>query len=295
MMLRKAGRSVLLAFGLLVGSTASAAPELPPLNTVPTDIRLPGKFIWFDMATPAAAEQQAFYAALFNWSFRAPGPSDDAYALILNRGTPIGGMFQHEPPGGEQDGALWVPLMSVSDVDTAANTVRAAGGRVEIAPANVTARGRHALFTDPGGALFGALASSSGDPDDIEIDIGGIIWVDLFTRDVDAMAQFYGRLADYSMSSRPIVEEVSRIILSAQQRPRAGIVSVDEEANRSAWVPYVRVENVEATLEKVVEGGGFTIVAPDERILDGNLAVFVDPHGGVTGIVRYEYSEETGQ
>ena len=87
---------------------------------------------------------------------------------------------------------------------------------------------------------------------------------------------------------------MTRTVLSSQQRPRAGIVPVDEEANRSAWVPYVRVEDVEAVLEKVVEGGGFTIVAPDERILDGNLAVFVDPRGGVTGIVRYEYSEETG-
>ena len=31
----------------------------------------------------------------------------------------------------------------------------------------------------------------------------------------------------------------------------ASIVPVDEEANRSSWVPYIRVENVAATLEKV--------------------------------------------
>ena len=70
---------------------------------------------------------------------------------------------------------------------------------------------------------------------------------------------------------------------------------MDEEANRAAWVPYLRVENVAATLEKVVEGGGFAIVAPDERILNGNVAVFVDPFGGVTGIVKWEYSEDAGQ
>jgi predicted enzyme related to lactoylglutathione lyase len=286
---------MLLAVALLLGQPALAAPELPPLNAEPTGVSLPGKFIWFDMATPAAAEQQTFYGSLFGWSFRSPGPSDDAYALIMNRGRPIGGMFQHEPPGGEQDGALWIPLMSVEDVDKTEAMLRAAGGAVELAPANVPARGRHALFTDPGGALFGALASSTGDPLDAEIEIGGIIWVDLFTRDVDAMTEFYRRLVSYEISSRPIVEQVTRTVLSSQQQPRAGIVPVDEEANRSAWVPYVRVEDVEAVLEKVVEGGGFTIVAPDERILDGNLAFFVDPRGGVTGIVRYEYSEETGQ
>jgi predicted enzyme related to lactoylglutathione lyase len=73
--------------------------------------------------------------------------------------------------------------------------------------------------------------------------------------------------------------------------PRAGIVPVDEEANRSAWVPYVRVEDVEATLEKVVAGGGFAIVPPDPQLLDGNVAVFVDPNGGVTGIVKWDYEE----
>ena len=66
---------------------------------------------------------------------------------------------------------------------------------------------------------------------------------------------------------------------------------VDEEANRSAWVPYVRVADVEATLERVVNGGGFAIVPPDPQLLDGNLAVFVDPNGGVTGIVKWEYGE----
>ena len=57
----------------------------------------------------------------------------------------------------------------------------------------------------------------------------------------------------------------------------------------------MRVADVEVTLEKVIAGGGFTIVAPDENVHDGNLAVFVDPNGGVTGIVKYEYAEESSQ
>jgi len=147
------------------------------------------------------------------------------------------------------------------------------------------------VFRDPAGAVFGVLRSESGDPDDEEVPIGGIIWVDLFARDVDQMAQFYGGLAPFEIVDREITDDVARKILSAHGRPRAGIVPVDEEANRSAWVPYVRVADVDATLEKVVAGGGFAIVAPDENLHDGNVAVFVDPNGGVTGIVKYEYAE----
>jgi predicted enzyme related to lactoylglutathione lyase len=109
------------------------------------------------------------------------------------------------------------------------------------------------------------------------------------------MAQFYSVLTPFEIADRDISEDLARKVLSAHGMPRAGIIPVDEEANRSAWVPYVRVEDVEATLEKVVAGGGFTIVAPDENLHDGNVAVFVDPNGGVTGIVRYEYAEEASQ
>ena len=70
------------------------------------------------------------------------------------------------------------------------------------------------------------------------------------------------------------------------------IVRVDKEANRSAWVPYVRVEDVAKTLEKVVQGGGFPIVNPDKEIMNGNLAVFVDPNGAVMGVVAWDYDSE---
>lgn len=284
-------RSWLVILGLWVSGAALAAAELPPLNDPPTGIELPGKFTWFDLATPAIARQQVFYGAVFGWSFRMPGRSDDQYSLIMNQGRAIGGMFQHEPPGGEQDGAVWIALLSVEDPDAAANMVLSRGGKVEIPASNVSRRGRHALFRDPAGSLFGVLRSSTGDPEDAEVDVGDILWVDLFARDVGQMTEFYRALAPFEVSSQTVVEDVSRTLLSAHGMPRAGIVPVDEEANRAAWVPYVRVEDVEATLEKVVEGGGFTIIAPDERLLDGNLAVFVDPNGGVTGIVKWEYAE----
>ena len=286
---------VLLATGLLAASVVQATPTLPALNVPASGVELPGKFTWFDMATPKPVEQQDFYASLFGWSFRSPGQSDDDYALIVNRGRAIGGMFRHEPPGGEQDGALWIALMSVTSVDEAIATTQSSGGAVQVQAATVPDRGRHALLTDPAGAIFGVLDSSTGDPPDYQVEMGDVIWVDLFARDVPGMIRFYSGLAPYEISTRPIVQDVERNILSAHGMPRAGIVPVDEEANRAAWVPYVRVENVAATLEKVVEGGGFAIVAPDERILNGNVAVFVDPFGGVTGIVKWEYSEDAGQ
>ena len=275
--------------GQLLGQNT---PGLPPLNEPPSNETLPGKFIWFDMAAPDVAAQQAFYSSVFGWSFKSPARSDDLYRLAFNQGQAVAGLFQYEPPGGEQDGATWIALMSSDDIDATRQRVVSNGGSVELGPANVPGRGRHALFRDPAGALFGALQSSSGDPLDTEVPVGGILWLDLFARDIDAMSDFYEALAPYTKSTGTVVEDIERVVLSAHGLARAGIVPADEEANRSAWVPYVRVDDVETTLERVVEGGGFAIVPPDERLHDGKLAVFVDPHGGVTGIVEWEYRAE---
>lgn len=270
-------------------ATAQELPVLPPLNIVPTGERLPGKFTWFDLATPALGDAQGYYQDLFGWTYGTPGPTADEYVLIYNRGQPIGGMFRAEPPGGEQDGATWLALFSVADVDAAAAMARSTGGTVEVGPVTVPDRGRHALLRDPANAVFGVLQSSSGDPVDVEVPIGGVFWVDLFARDVKAMADFYARLAPFDVAERQIPEGGEGRLLNASGMPRAGIVPVDEEANRSAWVPYVRVDDVQATLEKAVNGGGFVIVAPDPRLLDGNLGIFVDPNGAVTGVIRWDY------
>lgn len=281
-----------ILYCMLPVASTLAAPPLPPLNEASSNLSLPGKFVWFDLATPSLEGQKDFYGSVFGWSFRSPGNSDDSYTLILNRGRNIGGMFDFEPPGGEQDGAAWVVLMSVENPDDAAKTVQANGGTVDIQPSNVPRRGRHALFRDPAGALFGVLRSDSGDPPDTEVEIGGFFWVDLFARDVDAMMAFYTALAPYESEKREVAEGYVRTLLKAHGMARAGIVPVDEEANRSAWVPYVRVEDVEETLEKVVAGGGFAIIPPDPQLLDGNVAVFVDPNGGTTGIVKWDYEKE---
>ena len=282
-------------FAAWIVFAATTTAQLPPLNSPPSNERLAGKFIWFDLATPAIADQKKFYGDVFGWTFETPIRTDDAYVVIRNRGRSIAGMFRHEPPGGEQDGATWISLMSVEDPDGASATVMANGGSVEIEPTNIAGRGRHAVFLDPAGAVFGVLHSDSGDPPDEVVEVGGIIWADLFARDVDAVTQFYALLAPFEISDRGVTEEVTRKVLSAHGMPRAGIVPVDEEANRSAWVPYVRVDDIAATLERVVAGGGFAIVPPDETLHGGNVAIFVDPNGGVTGIVKYEYAEGSPQ
>ena len=58
-------------------------------------------------------------------------------------------------------------FIAVSDVDAAKASALRNGGKVLMQPRNVPNRGREAVFTDPQGAVFGVLASTSGDPPDV--------------------------------------------------------------------------------------------------------------------------------
>jgi len=273
----------------------SAAAQLPVLNAPDSGLSLPGKFVWFDLASPDIAQQKSFYRNLFGWTFRPVAGAGDAYAVVESNGRAIAGIFSYEPEDGSGDAANWIVLMSVPDPDQAARAVKANGGAISVGPTDVPDRGRHALFEDPGGALFGVLRSSSGDPPDRRAGIGDIMWVDLFSLDPDRALAFYRALVPYETERRPVTDTLARTLLYSQGKARASVIPVAEDANRSSWVPYVRVANVEATLAKVVDGGGFAIVPPDPDLLDGNLAVFVDPNGAVMGIVKWDYEQAAGR
>ncbi len=266
----------------------TAAPILPPLNNPATGKHLTGKFVWFDLATDDLENQKTFYGKVFGWKFRSISNSDDKYTLIVNGSSNVAGMFSVKPREGAPVGALWIGLMSVNDPAEAIIKVKAAGGAIHTQPTSMANRGTYALVRDPEGALFGVMKSDSGDPVDESTDIGDFLWMDLFANQPEKLGQFYRQLAGYDISQDEAKEGVDRLILTSQGKSRAGIVPLPKDANRAGWLPYVRVEDVNVTLKKVTEAGGIIMVAPDKDLLDGDLAIFSDPQGGVLGIVKWD-------
>lgn len=267
---------------------AVSAPQLPPLNNPATDKQLTGKFIWFDLATLDLEKQKAFYGDVFGWTFHAISNTEERYTLIKNGERNVAGMFTTKPREGVELGALWIGLMSISDPAKAVATVESIGGSVHTKPKAIAQRGTYALFIDPEGALFGVLKSDSGDPPDDEVAIGDFLWMDLFAREPSKAGQFYQKVAGYEISIGEAAEGIERIILASHDKSRAGVVPLSKDANRAGWLPYVRVADIDATLKKISAAGGYVMVEPTPELLDGNLAIFVDPQGGILGIVKWD-------
>jgi len=279
-------RRILAAAALslaVVTGAAGAAPALPPIVDPPTNLRIPGKFIWFDLVTGDPQAAQAFYAKVFGWSFE-PVPAGADYALIAAGGRSIGGVFQPAGARGEA-GTRWLGFVSAEDVGAALSRLEELGFAVLLPATEVPGRGTQAIVRDPQGAVFGLMRSAAGDPADEPVGLGEFFWVDLYTPDAAAAAAAYARVG---FSATPAGEGLGeRVLLASNGYARAGITPLPADADKAGWLPYVQVESVAATIAAAEAAGGKVLLPPDPQVLDGNVAVVSDPLGGVIGIIHW--------
>ena len=267
-------------------SFASAAPQLPPINQPPTNQRLSGKLIWFDLLTNNVDAAKQFYGSVFGWTFSDVPDSQRRFSVISIGNERIGGIFQPASPAAAGRPAHWLTFISVPDVDATARYAKSNGGQILAGPTSVPARGTHLVMRDPQGALFGVLKSDSGDPLDDPAQPGEILWADLFvSKPVDAAA-FYRGLVGWRSGRRAAGGAKERLVMSAGGFARAGITVLPDGA-KPGWLPYVQVQDVAATLKRVTNAGGRILTPPSPDVLGGRLAVIADPQGGVIGVVHW--------
>jgi len=285
----------LAALSLLLGApdaalAADAAP-LPPLTAVPGAPRLPGKFVWADLVTDDAAAARRFYAELFGWTFREVG----AYSIAANHERPVGGIFERPRPKDRAAGPRWFGYISVADVGRAQAAVSQGGGRVLAPPRAVPERGEQAAFADPEGAVFGVVASSSGDPEDFLAEPGDWIWIQLLSRDARRAAEFYRAVAGYDVVENSASDRLNDYLLVSEGFARATVrtISSARPQLQPTWLPFVRVESVAGSVASAKRLGGAVLLEPRPELVSGRVAVIADPTGAAIGLL--EWSEDLPQ
>lgn len=266
--------TVFTFFLLLCSGIGSAtATGLPPVSEVSGNQRN-GEFVWFDLITNDLSKARTYYEGLFGWEIRR-AKGHPGYALVSNRGATIGGIA--EVPGEEQ--AAWFGLVSVSDVAKGADQVTQLGGRVLEPVQEVEGRGVMALVEDSTGAAFVLLDTGGRDPEHGATGLGDWMWVDLFVRDPKAAGDFYQALVGLEL--RTFKEGQAQVnMLVAGGRAQAGVVEIPWEHVTPAWLPYVQVADVGATIKRSTQLGGRLFVEFD----DG--AILLDPTGAAIGIQK---------
>jgi predicted enzyme related to lactoylglutathione lyase len=289
-------KPALAAVALLLGAATSQAggpPELPPLTSAAGSPRLPGKFVWADLVTDDVAATKNFYGHLFGWTFEDLGNN---YVVAANDDRPLCGMQQQARPKDRPARPRWFAYISVSNVEKASRRVTEAGGRVLAPPRKFPKRGEQAICTDPEGAVFGVVKSSSGDPKDFLPDPGDWIWIQLLSRDASKASEFYRAVGGYEVVANTNSNRLSDYILTSEGYARATIRTLPKERAEviPTWLPFVRVKSVNESVAQAGALGGKTLVAPRPELFNGKVAVIADPTGAAIGLLEWSDALLTG-
>jgi hypothetical protein len=279
----------LLACLAVVPATLVAAERYwPPIIDPPTGVRTPGKWVWADLVTHDVARAAAFYGDVFGWTFETYGGADDTdtYTLALADGVPIGGLVFDARPGDDRAAASrWIGLMSVTDVGAAVTAARNGGAQVAMPARVLGARGETAVLVDPEGGVFGVVRSAAGDPPDFLADVGEWLWIELWATDPARLAGFYQAVGGYEPAVPAAPDAKLAYVLGRDGRARAGILPRPAGVRSTAWLPYIRVASVTATMAKAEAAGARRVAGPYTRG-DATVAVLVDPVGAPVAIAE---------
>lgn len=264
---------------LIIGSCDSKI-TFPAVSETPTQTHNAGQFVWHDLATYDPLTAVDFYSKLFDWTFDALGDIDNTYYVIKNNGKPIGGMFKLAASYGEA--AEWISSISVDNVDAAVKYNSSAGGKTIYNKANFVGRGETALVQDPQNAFVAFLYSESGDPNPqrtTTIDFNGWLWDELWSNDINGSINYYKGLVGYVDEEVPEAKQ-PYFLFKKDKYIFSGIINMPVQDARSAWMPYIKVRDVHATVEKAKALGAHIMLEPDPSIRKGTVAVIMDPTGG---------------
>ena len=265
---------------------------VPPITKTPTNIKLTGKIVWHDLLTDDVNSVKSFYSGLFGWKFDNGGDPEAIYTTILFNGNAIGGIIHLEKKDDETNYASqWMEYISVEDVDGVFQKVIKQNCKVFREPFDLMNRGRIAVFADTRGALIAIVNSSTGDPDDVEVEYNNWFWNELWTDDLNNSVEFYKSLFNYTIEEYKTRSDNDYVILRTKEKRRAGVLKIPYDDVKPNWLPYVAVKDVKEVENKVKELGGEILVA-SEDIIGNDAAILADPSGAVFTIHNWPLSKE---
>jgi predicted enzyme related to lactoylglutathione lyase len=108
-------------------------------------------------------------------------------------------------------------------------------------------------------------------------------WIELFTPDTDAAAEFYGALFGWTAGEASEEFGGYRMFFRDDQ-PIAGMMTNDgSTGGPSTWTVYLSTEDVAATVTKARAAGAQVVAGPMAVADLGEMAVLVDPAGAAVG------------
>jgi hypothetical protein len=179
----------------------------------------------------------------------------------------------------------WLAYVAVADVDATAERAAELGGGVTVPPSDIPDIGRFAVLTDPQGGMIAVYRSATAAPEPTEPQVGQFSWHELATTDLDGAFAFYSDLFAWEAQEAMDMGPAGTYQIYGQgDVPYGGMFVKTPEMPVVCWLYYVRVADMEATVEKVKAGGGQVINGPMEVPGGDSIAQCLDPQGAMFAV-----------
>jgi uncharacterized protein len=248
----------------------------------------PGKYCWADLGTTDVAASKRFYKSMFGWTSTdfPMGPDGAKYTIMRVKGKDVGAVYPMAP---EQKKAkappAWIPFISVKSADATAKKVKAAGGKIRVAPMDVGDLGRQAVVQDPTGATFAIWEPRKHKGAGLDDTPGTVCWHDLNTPKTSAAGKFYSKVFGWTTKD----EKYSGNDYHLFKLGRTGVCGMWPQPLKKlppSWVTYWNVANCDKSVAKAKRLGGRTLMGLIEVPGMCRFAILKDPQGAAFGVLE---------
>jgi uncharacterized protein len=247
-----------------------------------------GRFLWHELMTTDPPQAAAFYGKALGWG-NTPwtGPTETPYTILMNGDAPVAGtMALPEAARAAGTPPHWVSYIGSPDVDATVARAKSLGASVVVEPMDLPEVGRFALMNDPQGALFAVYKPSTEPQPEADPKVGEVSWNELTTSDHEAAFGFYQNLFGWDDIQKMDMGSLGIYrIYGRGSRQYGGMFNKTPDMPFPPnWLPYMRVDDVNAAIPRIKDAGGQIMNGPMEVPGGDLIAQCMDPQGAAFAI-----------
>src|SRR2546426_2996528 len=114
---------------------------------------------------------------------------------------------------------------------------------------------------------------------------GKFVWFELVSRDAKKAQGFYGEVLGWKIEPFPMGKSTYEMILAGGTMI-GGYTEPESDRERSRWISYVSVEDVDAAAKAAAANGGKVVEAPFDAPGVGRMARIADAQGAELSLVK---------
>ncbi len=236
-----------------------------------------GSFVWFELTTDDVNASKTFYGETVGWKSSTMDMGDFEYTMLsIGEDNAQCGVLEPQAKGTPNH---WISYVSVEDVDTLAEKVTKAGGKVVVPPRDIPNVGRFALVADPQGAMFNLFCGANDDKK-----LEGFHWNELWAKDAEAVIPFYKEVLGYEVDSMDMPTG-KYFVFKKDGEGVGGCMSSPSKDIPAMWLPYIHVDNADEAVARAKKNGG-TLQGEVMEVPDvGRFGVVLDNKGAAIGLI----------